>query len=148
MDIDGATSNDILLLTTGETEKLLLMCFDDFNAKLRPYVRPTKDGGFFMNIKRKGDNWYIPIDYVPKKLRDKLGNKDINLSRYGNNLDLIGINKGDYLKEVGKEETTAPMPVLDNSQMIKYIAENDPSFFLKSTDEKLVTVRYHQLIRG
>jgi hypothetical protein len=37
------------------------------------------------------------------------------------------------------------VPQTDITSMIKAIAEKDPSFLAKSTEEKLIIIRYHQI---
>ena len=86
----------------------------------------------------------MPKDYIPKDLRDEIKGEGIHLDKYVNNLSFLG---GSYEMYLSLFEITETKPVsqTDITSMIKLITEKDPTFFAKSTEEKLIIIRYYQI---
>ena len=142
-DIEGEPEKTILLFTTEDERNFLVVPLADFLREIKPYLRTTKEGYFFLVV-RRGNDWLLPKEYIPKDLRDKITGDGIRLNKYVNNLSFLG---GSYERYLSLFETVEikPVPQTDITSMIKAIAEKDPSFLAKSTEEKLIIIRYHQI---
>lgn len=135
----------LLLFTTGDAKNFLLIPFKDFEKEIKPFMR-TPSGGYFFLVRREGTDWFLPKDYIPKNIRDDIKGKGIMLNKYLNNLLPIGQSYNDYLKLIdGNRPSSLSQEVTDITSMIKLIAEKDPSFLAKSTEEKLIMIRYNQI---
>ena len=132
-----------MLFTTEDERNFLVVPLENFLQEIKPYLRTTKGGYFFLVVRREND-WLLPKDYIPKDLRDEITGEGIQLNKYVNNLSFLG---GSYEKYLSLFEITEAKPVsqTDITSMIKVIAEKDPTFLAKSTEEKLIIVRYHQI---
>ena len=142
-DIKGEPEKIILLFTTEDERNFLVVPLADFLREIKPYLRTTK-GGYFFLVVRRGNDWLLPIDYVPKDLRSEIKGNGIELNKYANNLSFLGGSYQRYLSLFETEEIK-PVQQTDITSMIKAIAEKDPSFLAKSTEEKLIIIRYHQI---
>lgn len=142
-DLDDK-NNNLLVFTTSDPKRLLVISLENFKKNILPYLRPSKNGFFFL-IRWENDRCYLPKEYIPKSLRDKI-NDSIDLNEYKNNLSALGTNYGDYLKQFDyKPKITVVTGTNDLTTMIKIIAEKDPTFLTKSTEEKLIIIRYNQI---
>lgn len=136
----------LLLFTTGDAKNFLLIPFKDFEKEIKPFMR-TPSGGYFFLVRREGNDWFLPKDYIPKNIRDDIKGKGIMLNKYLNNLQPIGQSYNDYLKLIsGNRPSSVSQDATDITAMIKLIAEKDPSFLAKSTEEKLIIIRYYQIM--
>ena len=142
-DLEGEPEKTILLFTTEDERNFLIVPLADFLMEIKPYLRTTK-GGYFFLVVRRGNDWLLPKDYIPKDLRDEITGEGIQLNKYVNNLSFLG---GSYERYLSLFETAEikSVPQTDITSMIKAIAEKDPSFLAKSTEEKLIVIRYHQI---
>ena len=142
-DIEGEPEKIILLFTTEDERNFLVVPLVDFLREIKPYLRTTK-GGYFFLVVRKENNWLLPKDYIPKDLRNEISGGGVQLNKYVNNLSFLGGSYDEYLSRFETEDIK-PVPQTDITSMIKLIAEKDPSFLAKSTEEKLIIIRYHQI---
>ena len=142
-DIEDEPEKTILLFTTEDERNFLVVSLADFLREIKPYLRTTK-GGYFFLVVRRGNDWLLPTDYIPKDLRSKIKGNGIELNKYVNNLSFLGGSYQRYLSLFETEEIK-PVPQMDITSMIKAIAEKDPTFLAKSTEEKLIIIRYHQI---
>lgn len=142
-DIEGEPEKTILLFTTEDERNFLIVPLADFLREIKPYLRTTK-GGYFFLVVRRGNDWLLPTDYVPKDLRNEITGEGIQLNKYVNNLSFLGGSYEKYLSLFERVEVKSP-PQTDIISMIKVIAEKDPSFLAKSTEEKLIIIRYYQI---
>lgn len=134
----------VMLFTTGNTKEFLMIPFKAFEEEIMPYLRTVVDGYFFL-FSDDGKKCFVPLSYIPKKLRKEVGEGGIPLDKYVNNLSFVGGSYKEYKKlfESAVAEPTAE--AVDVTLMIKAITEKDPSFFAKSIEEKLITLRYNLL---
>ena len=140
-DLGGEPEKTILLFTTEDERNFLVIPLADFSKEIKPYLRTTKEGYFFLVVRRE-NNWLLPKDYIPKDLRTEIKGEGVQLNKYVNNLSFLD---GSYERYVSLFETSEikSVPQTDITSMIKLIAEKDPSFLAKSTEEKLIIIRYH-----
>lgn len=142
-DLEGESEKTVLLFTTEDERNFLIVPLANFLREIKPYLRTTKGGYFFLVVRREND-WLLPKDYIPKDLRNEITGDGIQLNKYANNLSLLGGSYEEYLSFFETAEIK-PVPQTDITSMIKAIAEKDPTFLAKSTEEKLIIIRYHQI---
>ncbi len=142
-DIEGEPEKTMLLFTTEDERNFLVVPLADFLHEIKPYLRTTKGGYFFLVVRRE-NNWLLPKDYIPKDLRKEIAGDGVQLNKFVNNLSFLGGSYEKYLSLLEAAEIK-PMPQTDINSMIKVIAEKDISFLAKSTEEKLIIIRYHQI---
>lgn len=142
-EIEGEPEKTVLLFTTEDERNFLVVPLVDFLREIKPYLRTTK-GGYFFLVVRRDNNWLLPKDYIPKDLRNEIKGEGIHLDKYVNNLSFLG---GSYERYLSLFESTEakPVPQTEITSMIKLIAEKDPIFLAKSTEEKLIIIRYNQI---
>ena len=142
-DLEGEPEKTVLLFTTEDERDFLVVPLTDFLREIKPYLRTTK-GGYFFLVVRMENGWLLPKEYIPKNLRSEIKGEGIHLDKYVNNLSFLG---GSYERYLSLFEVTEAKPVsqTDITSMIKLIAEKDPTFLAKSTEEKLIIIRYHQI---
>lgn len=138
-DEDGT----VLLFTTGNEQDFLVIPISNFLKEIKPYLRTTTEGYFFL-VERDDKDWILPIEYIPKNLRAGIAGNGIKLSKYANNLSFLNSSYEKYLSYFVAAEINPVVP-LDITSMIRTIAEKDPTFLVKSTEEKLIVIRYHQI---
>ena len=142
-DLEGEPEKTVLLFTTEDERDFLVVPLTDFLREIKPYLRTTK-GGYFFLVVRMENGWLLPKEYITKNLRSEIKGEGIHLDKYVNNLSFLG---GSYERYLSLFEVTEAKPVsqTDITSMIKLIAEKDPTFLAKSTEEKLIILRYHQI---
>jgi len=134
----------LLLFTTGDAQNFLAIPFMDFEKYIKPILRIIKDGYFFL-FRRDNQGWFLPTDYIPKNRRVGVSERGIPLDKYVNDLSFVGGSYEEYLKLSESKKIDFSLEKLDITFMIKLIAEKDPTFLAKSTEEKLIIIRYHQI---
>ena len=146
-DLEGIENpeKDFLLFTSGDPNYFLLMPFKKFQEEVMPYLRATKDNGYFFLIDRDQDRCILPKYYIKKDIRSRIEGEGIPLDQYVNNLKPLGISSQDIKTEDKAPKKTAEQEPKDLNSMIRKIAEKDPTFLIRPTEEKLIIIRYHQL---
>ena len=140
-------ANNIMLFTTGNIKNFLMIPFEKFANEIKPYLRETTEGYFFL-IRREHGKWFLPNEYIPKEMRGQVNN-GIDLNKFVNNLAPIDLSYEEYLRLFdSKEHKSVNVNTANLTSMIKEIAEKDPNFLAKSTEEKLIIIRYYQLKNG
>jgi len=143
----------MLLFTTGRTDTLFLIPAREFKERIMPYIRVTSEGGFFFLVRKYEDGYFLPVDYVPKEKRNEVSEPGVNLSKYVNNLDIIGSTYEEYRKNIPQKTIAVPTEQkietrpqdVSIAEMIQKVSAEDPTFLIKSIEEKLIILRYHQL---
>ena len=134
----------VLLFTTEDEKNFMIIPLRKFLEEIKPYLRITSEGFFFLVV-RKENNWLLPKDYIPKSLRAEIIGDGVGLNEYVNNLSYLGVSYSEYLK-LFRSDNVKNAEIEDINLMIKLIAEKDPSFLAKSTEEKLIIIRYKQIM--
>lgn len=138
-------ADTILLFTTGDVRNFLMISRSKFSEVIEPFLRRTR-GGYFFLIRRKNGSWFLPKDYVPLNLRSNIPDLGVDLTQFSNNLTDIGKSYDDYIGNIKDIDIKSDNENTDLSAMIKLIADKDPTFLAKSTEEKIIIIRYNQLI--
>lgn len=136
--------NTYLVFTTGSPQDFLIIPFMEFEKNIKPILRITKEGYFFL-FRRDNQGWFLPTDYIPKDRRVGISERGVPLDRYANNLSNVGGSYNKYLDLFQSKKMEVSVDILDIASMVKAIAEKDPAFLAKSTEEKLIIIRYHQI---
>lgn len=134
----------LLLFTTGDTQNFLAIPFIDFEKYIKPILRTTEEGYFFL-FRRDNQGWFLPTDYIPKDRRVGVSERGVSLDKYANDLSFVGGSYEEYLKLFESKKIDLSAEKSDIASMIKLIAEKDPTFLANSTEEKLIIIRYHQI---
>ncbi len=96
-------------------------------------------------FRRDNQGWFLPTDYIPKDRRVGVSERGVPLDKYANNLSFLGGSYDDYLKIFESKKPVSEVEISDIASMVQLIAEKDPTFLAKSTEEKLIIIRHNQL---
>ena len=102
-DLGGEPEKTILLFTTEDERNFLVIPLADFSKEIKPYLRTTKEGYFFLVVRRE-NNWLLPKDYIPKDLRTEIKGEGVQLNKYVNNLSFLDGSYKEYLSLFETEE--------------------------------------------
>jgi hypothetical protein len=136
--------NKIMIFTTGDIKRVLIISSNDFHKEILPYLRKAQDGCFFA-VSWKDNNCFIARKDIPSSLREEVDTEGIDMTKHINNFSILGTTYEKYLSHFNLKEQTVNNGIADLGTMIKTIAEKDPTFLTKSTEEKLIIIRYNQI---